>query len=195
MSIQLICGSRYMGQMDALMKAANECAENGQKVLVISQQYIIDEVRDKFPVDESISLVQLLMNYGIDKLKKFRKYYQCDVIVIDMVNAMFSANSEEYVKTPEEFEELFRELQVFSEEEGVKLYLGRYLPPMVARREDKRPLLSDLTPAEQEADEVIGVYRDIVYHHEQTRDDVIEMIDLKRNQRVGIIPNKRNILY
>ena len=195
MSIQIICGSRYMGQMDALMKAANECAENGQKVVVISQQYIVDEVRDKFPVDDTISLVQLLMNYGVDKLKKFRKYYHCDVIVIDMMNAMFSASSEGYVKTSEEFEELFRELQAFSEEEGVTLYLGRYLPPMVARREDKRPLLSNLTPAEQEANEVIGVYRDIVYHPEQTREDAIELIDLKRNRRAGIILNKRNILY
>lgn len=195
MSIQIICGSQHMGLMSALMKEANQCAENGQKVVITGPLHIMETYRSGFSAEENILLFETVWYYNVEKLKEYRDYTQCDVIVIDMINMMWSKSSTGYVESLEEFEELFNELKIFSEQENVNLYLGRYLPPMVARREDKRPLLSDLTPAEQEANEVIGVYRDIVYHPEQTREDVIELLDLKRNQRAGIILNKRNILY
>jgi replicative DNA helicase len=109
------------------------------------------------------------------------------LIVIDYLQ-LISPLGKKNASREQEISEISRSLKILAKELGVPVIALSQLSRGVEKRDDKRPLLSDLRESgsiEQDADIVIFLYRDDYYNKDSERKNVTEVI-LAKN-RAGSI--------
>ncbi len=117
-----------------------------------------------------------------------REYGQLGLIVVDYLQLMQVPGASENRAT--EISEISRMLKGIAKEFNCPLIAGSQLNRGLEQRHDKRPIMSDLRESgaiEQDADLIIAIYRDEVYHDDSPDKGLAEAIILKqRNGPIGI---------
>jgi replicative DNA helicase len=118
------------------------------------------------------------------------KYGDLGMIAIDYIQLMGGNSSAENRQL--EVSEISRNLKILARELGVPIVAASQLSRNLEARADKRPMLSDLRESgslEQDADVVMFLYRDEVYHPDSPDKGSAEVIIAKH--RAGPIGTKR----
>ena len=154
---------------DKLIKSANVIAESG---------LIIDDT-------PSISISELR-----SKCRKYKLEKKIGLVMIDYLQLMTAGGRTE--SRQQEISDISRALKSLARELNVPIIALSQLSRAVEKRDDKRPMLSDLRESgaiEQDADVVMFLYRDDYYNPETTEEKgVAEVIIAKqRNGPIGKI--------
>lgn len=141
-------------------------------------QLIIDDKKRRTP-DQILSLARQMQ--GRDGL---------DLIVIDYLQLMTDGLKHSGDNRVQEISNITTALKNIAGDLKIPVIVLSQLSRAVENRQDKRPVLSDLRDSgsiEQDADQVIFLYRD-KYYHPEVPDDITE-IDLKkcRNGKIGTV--------
>ena len=113
-----------------------------------------------------------------------------DVLIVDYLQLMSGGEGRE--SKQQQISDISRELKLMAKELNITVIALSQLSRELERREDKRPILSDLRESgalEQDADIVMFIYRDEIYNKETTEDTGIAEIIIRkhRNGPVGTI--------
>ena len=123
------------------------------------------------------------------KCRKYKHDMGIDIIIIDYLQLMTSGGKSE--SRQQEVSEISRSLKALARELNVPVVALSQLSRAVEKREDHRPVLSDLRESgaiEQDADVVMFLYRDDYYNHETEKKDISEVIIAKqRNGPIGTV--------
>jgi len=140
------------------------------------------------------------MNTPVEILSKCRRLKReqggLDLIMIDYLQLMNSAKKGKDVNRQQEISELTRNLKIAARELQVPIILLSQLSRDVEKREDHKPVLSDLRESgsiEQDADIVLFIYNAAKYSDAETEDgpNVCELIIAKhRNGSLGTVKLK-----
>lgn len=121
------------------------------------------------------------------KARQLRVRKQVDVLFVDYLQLMEGKNSRDNRQV--EVSQISRGLKLLAKELGITVVALSQLSRQCENREDKRPILSDLRESgsiEQDADIVIGLYRDEVYNRESPDLGTAEILIRKhRNGPIG----------
>lgn len=124
-----------------------------------------------------------------------RRVPNLDLVVIDYLQLMQSAGSGHSWSNESRTQavsDISRMLKIMAKELNVPVICLSQLSRANESRQDKRPMLSDLRESgaiEQDADVVIGLYRDGYYNKESTDPNLAEAIILKnRKGSTGTVP-------
>lgn len=121
------------------------------------------------------------------KARQLRVRKQVDVLFVDYLQLMEGKNSRDNRQV--EVSQISRGLKLLAKELGITVVALSQLSRKCEEREDKRPILSDLRESgsiEQDADIVIGLYRDEVYNRESPDSGTAEILIRKhRNGPIG----------
>lgn len=121
------------------------------------------------------------------KCRKYKAEHDISIIIIDYLQLMSgSGRSESRVQ---EISDISRSLKALARELNVPVVALSQLSRAVEKRDDHRPMLSDLRESgaiEQDADVVMFLYRDDYYNHESEKKGIAEVIIAKqRNGPIG----------
>lgn len=121
------------------------------------------------------------------KCRKYKMEKDISIIIIDYLQLMSgSGRSESRVQ---EISDISRSLKSLARELNVPVVALSQLSRAVEKRDDHRPMLSDLRESgaiEQDADVVMFLYRDDYYNHESEKKGIAEVIIAKqRNGPIG----------
>lgn len=123
------------------------------------------------------------------KCRKYKHDKGIDIIIIDYLQLMTSGGRTE--SRQQEVSEISRSLKALARDLNVPVIALSQLSRAVEKREDHRPVLSDLRESgaiEQDADVVMFLYRDDYYNHETDKKDISEVIIAKqRNGPIGTV--------
>lgn len=123
------------------------------------------------------------------KCRKYKLDYDIGLIIIDYLQLMETGNKNESHQLA--IAEISRSLKALARELNVPVVALSQLSRNVEKRDDKRPMLSDLRDSgaiEQDADVVMFIYRDDYYNKDTERKNVSEIIVAKqRNGPVGTV--------
>jgi replicative DNA helicase len=140
----------------------------------------------KLHVDETPALNSLEVRARARRLK--REYSKLGLVVVDYLQLMSATSQGENRAT--EISEISRSLKALAKELEVPVIALSQLSRAVEQRNDRRPMMSDLRESgaiEQDADVILFIYRDEVYHPEKEeakgRAEVI--IGKQRNGPIG----------
>ncbi|NGY89022.1 hypothetical protein F6Y05_39260 [Bacillus megaterium] len=112
------------------------------------------------------------------KIKFYQKQFGVELVFVDYIQIMKTRNN----NTPKEvsdFSEISYDLRELAKATQVALVLGAQLSRDVEKRDDKRPLDSDLKNSgsfEQDAFAIIHLYRDVVYNKDTEEKRILEVI-------------------
>lgn len=112
------------------------------------------------------------------KVRKLVREYDIKLVVIDYLQLLTSSSSSE--SRQQEVSNISRSLKILSRELNIPIICLSQLSRLVERREEKRPLMSDLRESgaiEQDADLIMFLYRDDYYKEKNT-----ELEDAKETQ-------------
>ncbi len=116
-----------------------------------------------------------------------REHGGLSMIGIDYLQLMTTHANKENRAT--EISEISRSLKALAKELGVPVVVGSQLNRSLEQRTDKRPIMSDLRESgaiEQDADLILFIYRDEVYHEDSPYKGMAEIIVGKqRNGPIG----------
>ena len=119
------------------------------------------------------------------KCRKLRAEHGLGLVVIDYIQLIMGSgrNNE---NRQQEVSEISRSLKALAREMQVPVIALSQLSRLVERREDKRPMLSDLRESgalEQDADIVMFLYRDEYYQKEKSDDKQVKAeIDIAKHR-------------
>lgn len=121
------------------------------------------------------------------KCRKYKKDMNISLVIIDYLQLMSgSGKSESRVN---EIGDISRSLKALARDLNVPVIALSQLSRAVEKRDDHRPMLSDLRDSgaiEQDADVVMFLYRDDYYNHESEKKGIAEVIIAKqRNGPIG----------
>ncbi|MBO4325699.1 MAG: replicative DNA helicase [Clostridia bacterium] len=125
------------------------------------------------------------------KCRKLKLEKDIKLVIIDYLQLLTSGTRTE--SRVNEVGEISRALKLMAKELDIPIIVGSQLSRSVEKRDDKRPMLSDLRESgtiEQDADIVMFIYRDAYYHknEESKFKDVAEILVSKhRNGALGRI--------
>ncbi|MCL8210210.1 replicative DNA helicase [Spiroplasma attinicola] len=130
------------------------------------------------------------------KVRKLVREYDIKLVIIDYLQLLTSSSSSE--SRQQEVSNISRSLKVLARELNIPIICLSQLSRLVERREEKRPLMSDLRESgaiEQDADLIMFLYRDDYYKEKnaeseevkETQDNHIAeiIISKHRNGRTG----------
>ncbi len=141
----------------------------------------------KIFVDDTPSISILEVRSKCRRLK--HEYKQLDLIVIDYLQLMSGRADAE--RREQEISEITRGLKGLAKELDVPVVILSQLNRSLESRADKRPMMSDLRESgaiEQDADVIMFIYRDEVYHKKPENEGLAEIIIAKqRNGPTGIV--------
>ncbi|MDN5873124.1 MAG: replicative DNA helicase [Sinobacteraceae bacterium] len=124
--------------------------------------------------------------------RRIQREHGLSLIVIDYLQLMEGHNRRNNSETrSQEVARISRQLKRLAQELSIPLILLSQLNRGCEMRDDKRPMMSDLRESggiEQDADLIILVYRDVVYHPSTHNPNLAELIIAKqRNGPVGTV--------
>ena len=152
-----------------------------------------DEWRRLADAASSISATDLLINDDptltvSDMTAQCRRLPNLGLIVIDYIQLMQSATGSrayQYENRVNVVSEISRNMKIMAKELNVPVICAAQLSRANESRTNKRPMLSDLRESgaiEQDADVVIGLYRDDYYNPETLSPNIAECIILKNRR-------------
>lgn len=138
-------------------------------------------------IDETGSLNSLELRARARRMA--RKYGNVGLIVIDYLQLMSGKSSGATENRATEISEISRSLKSLAKEMQCPVVALSQLNRSLENRENKRPMMSDLRESgaiEQDADLILFIYRDEVYHPESEAVGIAEIIIAKqRNGPIG----------
>ena len=124
------------------------------------------------------------------KCRKFKLEQGLDVVIIDYLQ-MMTGSGRGSDSRQQEISDISRALKGVARELNVPVVALSQLSRAVEKRDDKRPMLSDLRESgaiEQDADVVMFIYRDDYYHKDTENKNMAEIIIAKqRNGPIGTV--------
>ncbi len=124
------------------------------------------------------------------KCRKFKLEHGLDIIIIDYLQLM-SGSGKSSDSRQQEISDISRALKGVARELNVPVVSLSQLSRAVEKRDDKRPMLSDLRESgaiEQDADVVMFIYRDDYYNKDTENKNMAEIIIAKqRNGPIGTV--------
>ena len=121
-----------------------------------------------------------------------RRIQDLGLVVVDYLQLMTSATGESSENRIQAVAEISRMLKIMAKELNVPVLCLSQLSRASTQRQDKRPMLSDLRESgslEQDADIVLGLYREDYFNKESEEHNKAELIVLKnRHGNTGTIP-------
>lgn len=126
------------------------------------------------------------INYIVSLARKYKKQKNIKLLAIDYIQLVAERGDNQTA----ELGRITRALKLLANDLQICVIVASQLNRLVEMREDKRPILSDLRQSgniEEDADLVIGLYRDEVYTKDPSNQGKLELIILK--QRDGPIGN------
>jgi len=139
-------------------------------------------------VDETAALNALELRARARRMK--REYGKLGLVVVDYLQLMSASGQGENRAT--EISEISRSLKALAKELEVPVVALSQLSRAVEARNDRRPMMSDLRESgaiEQDADVILFIYRDEVYHpdKEESKGHAEVIIGKQRNGPIGKI--------
>ncbi len=123
------------------------------------------------------------------RCRKYKLEHDVKVIIIDYLQLMSGDGRAD--SRVQEISEISRSLKALARELNVPVVALSQLSRAVEKRDDHRPMLSDLRESgaiEQDADVVMFLYRDDYYHKDATPTNIAEVIIAKqRNGPIGTV--------
>ena len=120
-----------------------------------------------------------------------RRVQDLGLVIIDYLQLMTSATGESSESRIQAVAEISRMLKIMAKELNVPVLVMSQLSRASTQRQDKRPMLSDLRESgslEQDADIVLGLYRDDYFNRESEDHNPAELIVMKnRHGNTGTI--------
>ena len=166
--VYLISGKVRDSQWESLAQAVSE---------IDKPTLMIDDSSDSTPPKIRSKLRKAIIEHGL-----------CKLVVIDYLQLMVDSSSN---RLPQMIGAVTRELKLLARECNVPIMLLSQLNRAVEDRSNKRPMLSDLRDSgriEEDADMVLGIYRDEYYNPETPDRGIAEVIIMKnRNGATGTI--------
>lgn len=125
------------------------------------------------------------------KARRLKSKYNVGLIVIDYLQLMSGKNTNYSGNRVQEVSDISRGLKMLAKELQIPILALSQLSRSVDSREDKRPMLSDLRESgsiEQDADIVMFVHREEMYHKETKKKGIGDLLISKhRNGETGAI--------
>ncbi len=138
-------------------------------------------------IDDTPALSALEMR---TKARRLHAEHGLDLIVVDYLQLMRGDHRAE--NRVQEISSISRALKALARELKVPVVAVSQLSRAVESRQDKRPILADLRESgalEQDADVVIFIYRDVMYHPDTEQPNIAELLVAKhRNGPTGKVP-------
>ncbi|HXE82908.1 MAG TPA: replicative DNA helicase [Gemmatimonadales bacterium] len=126
------------------------------------------------------------------KLRRLTRTQPIGLVVLDYLQLMGGGGRQKVDTRTLELGEISRGLKVLARDLNVPILALSQLNRACELRQNKRPLLADLRESgalEQDADLVIGIYREEVYDPQTSDQGTAELLVLKhRNGRIGMVP-------
>lgn len=129
--------------------------------------------KHKLLVDATPSLTPNLLK---TKLNKINAETKIDLVIIDYLWLMKEPSEKNKVQ---EISEISRSLKLFAKEFNIPIIALSQLSRAVETRQDKRPIMSDLRDSwwlEQDADQIVFLYRDEVYDEFTQKPWILETV-------------------
>jgi replicative DNA helicase len=158
----------------------NEFVKLGNAINLLSDAPIwIDD-------SESLNILELR-----SKARRLKSRHNLGVVIIDYLQLMSGKNEGYNGNRVQEVSDISRGLKMLAKELNIPVIALSQLSRNVEGREDKRPMLSDLRESgsiEQDADVVIFIHREEMYHKETKKKGIADILVSKhRNGEVGTV--------
>ncbi len=123
------------------------------------------------------------------KCRKYKLEHDLKLVIIDYLQLMSSGSSRSGDSRTQEISDISRALKALARELDVPVIALSQLSRNADRREDHKPVLSDLRESgaiEQDADVVMFLYRDDYYHKDTEKKNITEInVAKQRNGPIG----------
>lgn len=209
------------GKSALLLKTALNIAKEGNGILIFNREMSIDDVNERIisiisqvplqdirlgnikeeqigPLQYAEKIVEGLPIYidnnftrGIDyiiaTIRKYHQLYDIKMVGIDYIQLIVERTTE----SVHLLGAASRAFKLLANELGITIMILSQLNREVEKREDKRPLMSDLRQSgnmEEDADIMIGLYRDEMYYPNSPAAGTLEFLIRKsRNGPTGMV--------
>jgi len=194
--------SLEMDKEEVAIRIISQCGEINEKDITTHRmnEYALsrfvamgDTIKEcKITVNENSSISLPLIQDGVTR--QTVEHEKPDAIIIDYLQLM--SGNKRSTNRQEEVSEMSRGLKKLAKSEKMLVLALAQLNRGCESRDNKRPLLSDLRESggiEQDADTVMFLYRDVMYHKDKANDNDAEL--LVRKNRHGKIYTSHMTFY